>query len=208
MVNLITTYELGYKANTELFDTIATLFLVGTSDANSEGTKGGGETAVIGEYTSFGLEWELNFGISIWDWRNSLTYISPEITEAPTNKVAEGKVPRRQAPIYMAMIHQFAFGSSGLAARGSAGFTLIHSAAAYSQDANGWEMPAYMLMNVFAGGYATDDFYVGLDINNALDTVAITEAEENMPFTLNGVEYVRARTVAGRTVGLNIRYEF
>ena len=208
VVNKLVTLELGYKASTKYFDTIVTVFSVGTADANSEGTRGATDTAVIRDYTSTGLEWEFNVSAGIFDMRGTFTFVSAEIDAAPNNPALVGKTPRRQAGLVYALVPQVRFGSSERASKSAAGLSFIGVGESSAQDANGYKLPGYTFINMFVRGYVADNFLLGLSINNLTNAVGLTEAEENAPITIDGVQYVRGRSITGRTIGLNAQFDF
>lgn len=208
VVNALATFELGYKASTEYFDTILTLFSVGTADANSEGTRGETDTAVIRDYTSTGMEWEFNVSAGIFDMRGSFTFVSAEISGAPNNPALVGKTPRRQPSTFIVLAPQVRFGTSERGSKSAAGLSLVSVGESYAQDANGYKLPAYTYFNLFVRGYVADNFSLGLDINNLTNTVGLTEAEENAPLDINGVQYVRARSITGRTISISAKLDF
>ena len=74
-------------------------------------------------------------------------------------------------------------------------------------DANELIMPAYMVLNGFVNFGIADNLSVGLNANNLLDAIGITESEEGA-ITDGQVNYVRARSITGRSISAAIRFTF
>ncbi len=200
--NEVTQYEVGYKFEGAKYGIFATLFRAVTEDVNSEGTNGSGTVARVREYESNGLELEAtaSFGeLSLW---SSMTYTDAEITDSNTPAL-EGNKPRRQADfVYSASaVYQFNDTMQG-------GLTLIGTSDSYAQDANNYELDGYQYLNGFWRYQIGTGLSAVLSVNNLTDEIGITEAEEDMPSTINGAEYVRARSISGRSTSLAVEYEF
>lgn len=199
--NEVTQYELGIKHEGDNFGIFATAFSIDTDDVNSEGTNGATNTARVREYESTGLELEAvaNFGdLSLF---STMTWTDAEIT-ASNDLTLVGNTPRRQADFVYSANAVYGLGEHSL------GLSMIGTTDSYAQDANGYELDGYTYFNAFAKVALADGLSTILAINNLTDEIGITEAEENVPATINGVDYVRGRSIAGRSSSLAIKYEF
>jgi len=68
-------------------------------------------------------------------------------------------------------------------------------------------MPGYMSVNGFVMVGISDGFTLSLNGNNLLDTIGITESEEGS-ITEGQVNYLRARSITGRSISATLRYAF
>ncbi|MEG8119254.1 hypothetical protein, partial [Xanthomonas hortorum] len=75
----------------------------------------------------------------------------------------------------------------------------------YTQDSNQLKMPGYTQVNLFGDYRVTDALTVALNVNNLFNTFGLTEAEE-ATIPANGI--IRARSIAGRTTSISLRYDF
>ncbi len=78
---------------------------------------------------------------------------------------------------------------------------------AFAQDNNDLIMPAYTFVNLTAFVKVAKNTRLTLSVNNLTNTIGITESEEGS-ITDNQVNYVRARSIAGRTIraGINVNF--
>ena len=68
-------------------------------------------------------------------------------------------------------------------------------------------MPGYAYVNMFAKATITKGFSVSLNVNNLFDTIGITESEEGS-IVEGQTNYVRARSISGRSTSLTFAYTF
>ena len=199
--NTVTQYEFGYKHENDSYGIFATAFYVETEDVNSEGTSGISNTAVVRDYEASGLELELVANVGDLSLFAGLTWTDAEIVGSNDASLI-GNAPRRQA--------DWVYSSSAVYALGehSAGLTMIGTTDSFSQDANGYELEGYTYFNAFVNYRLAENLTATLAINNLTDEIGVTEAEENSPATINGVDYVRARSIAGRSTSLALKYQF
>ncbi len=199
--NTVTQYEFGFKRESDAFGVFATAFYVETEDVNSEGTSGVTNTAVVREYEASGLELEVVANVGDLSLFGGLTWTDAEIVDSNDASLI-GNTPRRQADwVYSAsMVYYMGEHSTGL--------TMIGSTDSFSQDANGYELEGYTYFNAFVNYQLAENLTVTLALNNLTDEIGVTEAEENSPATINGVDYVRARSIAGRSTSLALKYQF
>jgi outer membrane receptor protein involved in Fe transport len=199
--NTVTQYEFGIKHENEDYGVFATAFYVETEDANSEGTSGASNAAVLRDYEATGLELEVVANLGNVSLFGGFTWTDAEIVGSNDASLI-GNTPRRQADLVYSANAVYSWENH------SAGLTMVGTSDSYSQDANDYELDAYTYFNAFVKYELSEGFTATLSINNLTDEVGVTEAEENSPATINGEEYVRARSIAGRSTSLALKYEF
>jgi outer membrane receptor protein involved in Fe transport len=176
------------------------LFYVETDDANSETTNELSGSARIREYESLGLELEGVAQFGDFDLRGSLTWTDAEIVGS-NDPAIEGNTPRRQADWVWSLSPSYRIGNHFI------GATIISTTDAYDQDDNTFEMDGYTYANLFIDFAVADNLFLQLSVNNVTDEIGVTEKEGGSS-TVNGVEYIRARSIAGRTSALSLKYTF
>ncbi len=193
--DMIDQAELGYK---QLF-TNGGLFVTGFMANTSE--EGGFEATtqkiIKNDYQAYGVEIEGAYQMEDIGLRGGLTYTNAEITSG----VNKGNTPRRQAALMYSISPSYSIG------RHSLGLSFIGQTKAYTQDGNQLVLPAYMYVNAFVQFSITDNFYASLNGNNLLNSIGVTEAEEGS-IVDNQVNYVRGRSIAGRSLSLSVGYSF
>lgn len=200
--NTVRQYEGGIKYEGEVYGVFATLFYVETDDVNSEGTNGTTNTARVREYEAQGLELEAIANIGDFSLFASMTYTDAEIVGSNDPSLV-GNTPRRQADLVYSANASYALNQDL-----NFGVGMIGTTDSYAQDANDYKLDGYTYFNAFINYYLTPSLRATLSVNNLTDEVGITEAEENTPVTVNGVDYVRGRSIAGRTTNLSLKYTF
>lgn len=196
--NEIRSLEFGSKFESGDFGGAAALFYVETDDVNSEGTNGSGDAAVVRDYESLGLELEGYYSRGIFSIRGNATWIDAEIADS-NNPDLIGNTPRRQADLTYALVPSLNFD------RATVGLTIIGTTSAPAQDNNEFEMPGYTYVNLFSDYSITDDLSLELAINNLFDSEGLTESEEG---DITGLNYIRARSIAGTSSSMTLRYLF
>lgn len=199
--NMVTQYEFGVKHEGDTFGIFATAFYVETDDVNSEGTNGLTNSARVREYEAEGLELEAVANLGDLSLFSTMTWTDAEIVGSNDPTII-GNTPRRQADFVYSANAVYALGEHSL------GLSMIGTTDSYSQDANNYELDGYTYFNAFVNVQLAEGLSAILAINNLTDEIGVTEAEENSPATINGVDYVRARSIAGRSTSLAIKYKF
>ncbi|GAB3094222.1 TonB-dependent receptor [Aestuariicella hydrocarbonica] len=197
--NELTSYELGVKWDSEYYSLFSTLFYVETDDVNSEATNPNGSTRVRG-YESLGLELEGTAQFGDLLLRGSLTWTDAEIVSSNDPSLI-GNTPRRQADFVWSLSPSYVFGEHVV------GATVIGTTDAYDQDDNTYEMDGYVYANLFADFALAESLHLILTVNNVTDEVGLTEKEGGST-VIDGTEYIRARSIAGRTTELKLKYTF
>ncbi|MDT8449351.1 MAG: TonB-dependent receptor [Wenzhouxiangellaceae bacterium] len=197
--NDIMSTELGFKYQNRILGVFATGFYVETDDANSE-SKGDDNRARIRTYESLGIEVEGVMDLGDFSLRGAVTYTDAEIDDSNDPSLI-GNTPRRQADWV------WSFSPSYYIRDHSIGATIIGTTDSYSQDDNSYEMDGYTFVNLFADFHLTRNMALQLTVNNLFDEIGVTEAEGGFSF-VDGERFIRARSIAGRTVALALTYQF
>ncbi len=193
--DMINQAELGYKHMFKHGGIFVTGFMANTTEEG--GFEATTQKIIENDYQAFGVEIEGAYNIGHLDLRGGLTYTKAEITSGAN----EGNTPRRQPALMFSLIPTYSFGKH------SAGLSLIGQTQAYAQDNNELVMPAYVYLNAFINYQITESFYATINGNNLLDSLGITECEEGS-IVNNQVNYVRARSIAGRSISFSLGYNF
>jgi outer membrane receptor protein involved in Fe transport len=177
----------------------ATLFYVETDDVNSEATNASG-SARVREYESLGLELEGVAQFGDFNLRGTMTWTDAEIVGS-NDPTLIGNTPRRQADFVWSLAPSYRFGQHYV------GATIVATDDAFDQDDNSYELDGYMYANVFVDFALADSLSLQLSVNNITDEIGVTEKEGGSSI-VNGTEYIRARSIAGRTSELKLKYTF
>ena len=197
--NELTSFEFGAKVDEDDYSLFATVFYVETDDVNSESTNANGGARVRG-YESTGLELEASTKIGEIDLRGSMTWTDAEIVSSNDATII-GNTPRRQADFVWSLSPSYQFGDHYV------GATLIGTTDSYSQDNNAYTMDGYTYINLFADFALAPGLKLQMSVNNVTDQIGITE-DEGQIHTVDGNDYIRARSIAGRTAELALKYSF
>lgn len=190
-------FEVGVKIGTKDYQLNATLFDTVTEDTQAEVTSG---LTFIREYEATGLElegrYELGQGFSV---SGNLTWTDAEISDDKFNPALVGNTPRRQADYIYTITPQYEHDDFlvGVTFQGSDDF--------YVQDNNDLQQDAYVITNLFATWYITDQLSASLNVNNLTDEFVITESEEG---SAEVGDIIRARPLNGRTTNISLKYTF
>lgn len=189
--------EVGVKYNTRDFQINATLFDTLTSDTQAELTSG---LTFIREYDATGLEleglYEFGHGFTL---TGKLTWTDAEISKDAFNPAIVGKTPRRQADYIHTITPQYQNDDVLL------GATFQGSGDFYVGDSNELKQDAYVITNLFATYYVSDELSISMNVNNLTDEFIITESEES---SASAGDIIRARPLNGRTTNISIKYQF
>ena len=199
--NKVRQYEMGIKHEDDGFGIFATAFYVETEDVNSEGTNGSTNTARLREYESTGLELEAIANFDNLSLFGTVTWTNAEISASNDTSLI-GNKPRRQADFVYSANATYNWQEHAI------GLNLIGTSDSYAQDANDYKLEGYAYLNAFMRYQLAEGFTATLSINNLTNAIGVTEAEENTPTTIAGVDYVRGRSIAGRSTNLALKYQF
>lgn len=190
--------EAGYKFKTSDLTVNATGFFAMVEEQNFEATT---QTTVNREYTALGLEVDAVAAFGDFNVLGSFTFTDAEISSDALNAAVVGNTPRRQA----ALIYNL--GADYRYRQHSIGLRAIGTTGSYAQDNNELLMPGYAYLNAFLSVRIAEGMYLGLNANNLLNTIGITESEEGS--IVEGQDnYVRARSITGRSTSASLRWTF
>ncbi len=194
--DVINQAELGWKQKMKSGGLFVTAFYAATTEEG--GFEATTQEVIENDYTALGLEIEGAFKFGDFSIRGAVTYTNAEITSGDN----DGKTPRRQPDLMYNIIPTYSFGNNH-----AIGLSIIGQSDAFAQDNNELVMPAYMILNGFVTIGLTDGLTLSLNANNLLDTIGITESEEGS-ITEGQINYLRARSITGRSVSGTVRYSF
>lgn len=197
--NSLTQAELGYKKKYDNGGVFLTAFYAGTQE--EAGVEATTQRVLSNDYQSFGLELESNFRFNAFDIRGAITYVNAEISDNEGN-VNIGNTPRRQPALTYNILPSYTFKGGH-----SLGVSVIGQTSAYAQDDNVLTLPGYAIFNAFASVRVTKNIDFNLGINNLTNAIGITESEEGA-ITEGEVNYIRARSIMGRSVVAGVRLNF
>ncbi len=197
-IDYVNQYELGVKYRSGGLSVFATLFHAKTQEQNFEVTS---SRFLDRTYKASGVEVEGAFSRGIFDVRAGLTYTDAEIAKDAISPANQGNTPRRQAKF----IYQFTPSVDLDIAR--FGVNVIGTTKSYAQDNNLLEMPGYAQVNAFVNFKPMDNVEMSVNANNLFNTVGITEVEEGS-IVSGASNFVRARSINGRTISASVRFNF
>jgi outer membrane receptor protein involved in Fe transport len=197
-LDFLTQTEIGYKQKFDKGYLYATAFSSKTDE--QAGYEAGSNTIRQNNYKSLGLELESLYNVTQdLNVRASMTYTKAEITSG----TEEGNEPRRQPKLMYGVMPTFKFMDN----KNTVGLSFIGQTKAFAQDSNQLVMNGFVVVNGFVEVGLTKGLSVNISGNNIFNTLAITEAEEGS-ITENTVNYVRARSLTGRSISMALSYRF
>ncbi len=200
--DMINQAELGWKRS---FSN-AILYVTGFYAATTEegGFEATTQRVIENDYTAYGLEVEGAYRKGNFDLRGAATYTKASITTMNldgSEGANFGNMPRRQPGLMYSIMPSYTFGKHML------GLSAIGQTKAYAQDNNELVMPGYMALNGFVSFNLGKGLDFGINGNNLLNAIGITESEEGS--MVDGqVNYLRARSITGRSISASLRYRF
>lgn len=195
-VNFVKQLEGGLKWRSGGLSLFATAFAARTEEQNYEATS---QRFLNRTYKAHGLELEAAYRAGGFGLNGGVTWTDATIDKDQISPGNVGNTPRRQAKFVWQLTPSY---------RGEhyeAGVNLIGTTSAYTQDSNQLKMPGYTQVNLFASYRITDALTLSANVNNLFNTFGLTEAEES---SLSDSGIIRARSIAGRTASLGLRYDF
>ncbi|NJB83728.1 TonB-dependent receptor [Wenyingzhuangia aestuarii] len=190
--------EIGFKRNLKRGAVYATAFYATTNEEG--GFEASSNSIIENDYKSMGVEIEGFYNFGDFNLRGAVTYTKAEITSG-ANK---GNKPRRQPDVIYNLMPSYNFGTQK---QNSIGLSFVGQSKAYAQDSNELVMPSFVVTSGFINYAITKSLNANFSVNNIFDSIAVTEAEEGS-ITNNQVNYVRARTLPGRSMSLALKYQF
>ncbi|KQB38014.1 TonB-dependent receptor [Flavobacterium daejeonense] len=190
--------EIGYKQKFNKGYFYATAFHSKTDEQG--GFEATSNSIIQNNYKSLGLELESSYDVvDNLNLRGSLTYTKAEITSGAN----DGNQPRRQPKLMYSFIPTYKFMDN----KNTLGLSFIGQSKAYAQDSNQLIMNGFVIVNGFVEVGIAKGLSLNVSGNNLFNTLAITEAEEGS-ITENTVNYVRARSLTGKSVSMCLAYKF
>ena len=191
--DLLNQAEVGYK---HLFG-MGGLFVTGFYAATTEqgGFEATTQEVIDNDYRAMGVEIEGVVEYESFNLRGATTYTNAEITSGDN----DGNTPRRQPDLLFSLVPSYSHDY------GTVGVSVLGQTKSYAQDSNELVLPAFAVFNAFAEASVTDRMTIGLAVNNLLNSVGITESEEG---SMDGIDYIRARSISGRTLSASLRFGF
>lgn len=190
--------EIGYKQKFNNGYFYATAFHSKTDEEG--GYEATSNSIIKNNYKSLGLELESAYNVTTnLNMRGSLTYTKAEITSGDSN----GNQPRRQPKLMYSFIPTYKFMDN----KNTLGLSFIGQSKAFAQDSNQLVMNGFVIVNGFVEVGIAKGLSLNISGNNLFNTLAITEAEEGS-ITENTVNYVRARSMTGRSLSMALAYKF
>ncbi|MDA8930762.1 MAG: TonB-dependent receptor [Bacteroidia bacterium] len=195
--DMIDQAELGWKQRFKQGGIFVTAFYAGTTEEG--GFEASTQKVIENDYTAFGVELEGAYAVSDFTVSGAATYTKAEITtEGDANA---GNTPRRQPNLMYSLVPSYKIGNH------SVGFSVIGQTDAFAQDNNELVMSGYTVINGFVNFGITDKLSLSLNGNNLLDAIGITESEDGSIID-NQMNFVRARSITGRSLSASIRFNF
>lgn len=191
--------ELGYKMRKNGILLNATAFLATTDEKNYEATT---QKFFDRTYQAVGLELEAGYTKEKFQIYGNLTYTNAKIVADEVTPSNVGKTPRRQAPVIYTLTPVYSINNDL-----QVGINIIGTASSFAQDNNELVMSGYFYANPYISWSPTENLSIMLQSNNVLNAMGVTESEEGS-ITEGATSYVRARSIAGRSTALSIRYRF
>lgn len=197
-IDYVDQYELGYKYRSGPFGLFVTGFHAKTEEQNFEVTS---NRFLNRTYKATGVELEGAYKSGMFDLRAGATYTHARIAKDAISPANEGNTPRRQAELIYQITPSLDLDMVRL------GFNVVGTTKAFAQDNNELVFPAYTQVNAFVNFRPLDNVELSLNANNLFNTVGITEAEEGS-ITSGVNNYLRARSINGRTISASLRFDF
>lgn len=189
--------EIGFKQKFNKGYLYATAFRSKTDEQG--GYELTSNSIIQNNYKSVGLELESAYDVTEQlNVRSSLTYTKAEITSGNNN----GNEPRRQPKLMYSFLPTYKFTD-----KNTLGLSFIGQTKAFAQDSNQLVMNGFVIVNGFVEVGIAKGLSLNVSGNNLFNTIAITEAEE-ASITENTVNYVRARSMTGRSISMALAYRF
>ena len=196
-VNEVKQFEVGAKFREGPFSSFVTLFNARTKETNYDLTT---FKSTANSYRANGLEVEIGFRAGDFRLGGGFTYTDAKITgEAPGTPPASsliGFTPDRQAKVVYQLNPSYRSGPIDVGAF-IVGTTSSRDAQSFARPAT---LPGYTTVNPYLIYSVTPQIQVNLNVNNLLNAIGYTE--------YNSDGRTAARSIAGRTIRLGVKYSF
>ena len=199
VVDFTSQAELGYKFRSTNLTLNATAFFAQTDEKNFEATN---QVFLDRTYQAYGLELEGRYTFNKFALFGGLTMTKATISKDVITPSNVGKTPRRQAGLIYTITPSYNFNK-----KLSVGVSIIGTTQSYAQDNNDLVMNGYVYLNPYISYSPAENFFISIQSNNVLNTIGVTESEEGS-ITNNATNVVRARSIAGRSTSITLKYKF
>lgn len=197
-IDFVNQYEIGVKHRSGPLGLFVTAFHATTQEQNFEATT---QRFFNRVYKAKGIEVEGAFRSGIFDVRAGATWTDAEIAKDAITPANKGNTPRRQAALVYQLTPSLDFDVARV------GLNIVGTTKAYAQDSNELIFPAYTQFNAFVNFRPVENVELSLNANNLFNAKGITEAEEGS-ITAGVNNYIRARSINGRTLSASLRFDF
>lgn len=196
-LNMVTQFEGGLKWAGDNFLVLLTPYYSATQETNYDVTQPANPWKDL-VYHAYGVELEGSYNIGNLSLSGGATYTHARIVKdmIGTNK---GHHPQRMADWMYQMTAVYNWNPVSL------GLNLNGQTDSYTGDDNSLVQPGYALVNGFVQYNFDSGLSLQLNAHNLFDSLAITEVDSGATAYPG---YITARTQAGRTVSLTLKYEF
>lgn len=190
--------ELGYKLRSKNILFNATGFMATTEEQNYEATT---QKSVNRTYEATGVELDGDVIIKKFDIRAGVTFTQAKIKKDVLSPLLVGNKSRRQAAVIFNLTPTYRTDKYAI------GLTIIGTTSSYTQDDNKLVMPGYAYVNGFVTFDITKNLLLGVSGNNLFDQIGVTESEEGS-IKEGTTNVVRARSIAGRSASVSLKFNF
>lgn len=197
-IDYVSQYEIGVKYRSGGFGLFVTGFHAKTEEQNFEATS---QRFFDRVYRATGVELEAAYKSGIIDVRAGATWTDAKISKDNISPANEGNRPRRQANLVYQITPAIDLDKVRF------GLNVVGTTKAYAQDSNELVFPGYTQVNAFVNFRPLDNLELSLNANNLFNVVGITESEEGS-ITAGANNYIRARSINGRTISASLRFDF
>ena len=197
-IDYVSQYEIGVKYRSGGFGLFVTGFHAKTEEQNYELNS---QRFFDRVYKATGVELEAAYKSGILDLRAGATWTDAKISKDNISPANEGNRPRRQANLVYQITPAIDLDKVRF------GLNVVGTTKAYAQDSNELVFPGYTQVNAFVNFRPLDNVELSLNANNLFNVVGITESEEGS-ITAGANNYIRARSINGRTVSASLRFDF
>lgn len=197
-IDFVDQYEIGVKYRSGGFGLFVTGFHAKTEEQNFEATS---QRFFDRVYKATGIELEAAYRSGIFDLRAGATWTDAKISQDNISPANEGNRPRRQADLVYQITPAIELDMVRF------GLNVVGTTKSYAQDSNELVFPGYTQVNAFVNFRPVDNIELSLNANNLFNVVGITESEEGS-ITAGANNYIRARSINGRTISASLRFDF
>lgn len=197
-IDFVDQYEIGVKYRSGGFGLFVTGFHAKTEEQNFEATS---QRFFDRVYKATGVELEAAYRSGIFDLRAGATWTDAKISQDNISPANEGNRPRRQADLVYQITPAIELDMVRF------GLNVVGTTKSYAQDSNELVFPGYTQVNAFVNFRPVENIELSLNANNLFNVVGITESEEGS-ITAGANNYIRARSINGRTISASLRFDF